>query len=288
MPYMVNGQPVPEELIRQESDRLARDVQFQRIANEAERFGRLRAAAEACAVDKILIAQAAASDPRPVDAIALEQEVQRQKAQWGRRSAFDEKELRLGVESQLRLRRIHREMVAGAAKPTPEEVEAFYNTNRENFRKPELFHAAHIVRHVNHEQSEERAEAGIQEALAELERGVPFAEVADRLSDCKDKGGDLGQFPAGHMVDEFEEAIRALEPGQRTEIFTTPFGFHIALLHSKTAAGPATVDDVRTGIERVLTFASEHEAYMRAVARLRERADIRWVPAEASRPDASN
>ena len=288
MPYLVNGQPVPEELIRQESERLSRDVQWQSIGDEAERAQRLRAAAESSAADKILIAQVAAGDPRPVDASALGREVQRQKAQWGRRSALDGNQHRRWVESQLRLQRIRQEMVAGAAKPTPEQVEAFYNAHRDKFRTPELFHASHIVKHVNHEQSEEQAEAGIRAALAELERGVPFAEVASRHSDCKDKDGDLGQFPAGHMVQEFEDAIRAVKPGERTGVFTTPFGFHIARLHAQTAAGPATLDDVRTGIERVLTFASEHEAYTRAVAQLRARADIRWIPAEPAHATASN
>ena len=32
MPYLINGQPIPEELIREESERLARDVHFQNIA----------------------------------------------------------------------------------------------------------------------------------------------------------------------------------------------------------------------------------------------------------------
>jgi parvulin-like peptidyl-prolyl isomerase len=124
-------------------------------------------------------------------------------------------------------------------------VEAFYQANRQNFRKPELFRAAHVVKHVGQGRSPEEARVVIEAALAELERGVPFAEVAVRHSDCKDKDGDLGQFPAGYMVEEFEEAIRALEPGQRSDVFTTPFGFHIAQLHSITAAGPATFEEAR-------------------------------------------
>jgi len=265
MPYLVNGQLVPEELIREESKRLERDVYFQNIADEAQRAGKLRAAAEGAAIDKILIAQAAASDPRPIDPAAIRQEVERQKTQWGRRSILDDIQLRQWVESQFRLQRVRHEMVGDTVKPTAEDLAAFYRTHRENFGKPEMFRASHIVKHVNHEQSEEQAEAGIQAALAELERGVPFAEVAGRYSDCKDKGGDLGEFTAGHMVDDFEAAIRALEPGQRTGIFTTPFGFHIALLHGKTPAGQAGLEDVRTGIERVLTYAAEHEAYRRSI-----------------------
>jgi hypothetical protein len=284
MPYSVNGQFVSEEIIRDELVRIARDPQWQTILDPAERAQRLHAAAEQCAQDRILIEQIAAGDPRPIDAAALDQEVQGQKAQWGCRTAFDENQLRQFTERNLRVQRIRQEMLSVAAKPTTEELEAFFSANRDNFPRPELFHASHIVKYVTHEQGEEQAEAGIQAALEELERGAPFAEVAARHSDCKDTGGDLGRFPAGHMVEEFEEAIRVLEPGQRTGIFTTPFGFHIAQLHARTAAGLATFDEVRAGIERVLTFAGEHQAYLRAVAEMRSRADIRWVPAAQAAP----
>src|ERR1017187_6358070 len=279
MPYLVNGQVVSEELIQEELGRIGRDPQWQTILDPAERAYRLHAAAEQSAQDRILIEQAAAGDPRPIDAAALEEEVQRQRAQWGCRSAFDENQLRQLTEHNLRVQRIRQELVAGALKPTVEEAEALFSANPDKFPRPELFHASHIVKYVNHEQSEEQAEEGIQVALAELERGVTFAEVAGRHSDCKDKGGDLGQFPAGYMVEEFAEAVRALQPGQRSDAFTAPFGFHIAQLHSIKAAGPATFEEVRAGIERVLNFASEHQAYMRAVAEMRSRADIRWVPA---------
>ena len=277
MPYYVNGQFVAEWLIREESVRLSRDPQWNTIQDAAERARRLRAAAEHSAQDRILIEQAAAADPRPVDAISLEQEVAQQNAYLGRRT-LSEEEVRDFAKHILRVRRIREEMVADFVKPTAEELEAFFNANRERFPQPEMFHASHIVKYVNEQQSEERAEAGIEAALAELERGVPFAEVAGRHSDCKENGGDLGRFPAGRMVPEFEEAIRALEPGQRSGIFTTPFGFHIALLHSREEARTASFADVRDGIERVFKFVRQHEAYLRAIGQMRSSAEIRWAP----------
>jgi hypothetical protein len=286
MPYLVNGQSVPEELIKEEFGRIGRDPQWQNIADLAERASRLRAAAQQCAIDRILIEQTAASDSRPIDPAALEEEVARETARWGCRGAFDRNELGRLTERNMRVARIRQDMVAGAVQPTAEEIETFYDANRDNFRRPDMFHASHIVKYVNHEQSEEQAEAGIESALEELERGVPFAEVADRHSDCKDKSGDLGQFPAGQMVEDFEEEIRALKPGERSDIFTTPFGFHIAFLHELSPAGPATLDQVRAGIERVLTYARQHEAYLRAVAEMRAQADIRWAPSDPRSRDA--
>jgi peptidyl-prolyl cis-trans isomerase C len=159
--------------------------------------------------------------------------------------------------------------------------------NSQNFQSREFFHAAHIVRHVNGDQSEEQARAVIEAALAELEAGEPFAAVAERHSDCKGNGGDLGKFPAGEMVPEFEEAIRALEPGQRTGIFTTPFGLHIAELRAKTGVGPASFEDVHEDIERAFLTRNQHQLYMRGVESLRSRAEIRYVPSAQAAAAAS-
>ena len=67
-----------------------------------------------------------------------------------------------------------------------------------------------------------------EQALKALESGDDFAGVAERFSDCKGSGGDLGWFQAGTMVTEFESEIRKIGVGGRTGVFVTPFGFHVA------------------------------------------------------------
>jgi hypothetical protein len=63
MPYLVNGQLVPEELVREEFGRIGRDPQWQSIPDLTERANRLRAAAEQSAQDRMLIEQIAAGAP---------------------------------------------------------------------------------------------------------------------------------------------------------------------------------------------------------------------------------
>jgi parvulin-like peptidyl-prolyl isomerase len=279
MPYFLDGHPVPEDLIGQAEQWLRRDPRWQSIPDPGVRAAQLRGAAAQAAIERMLVERAAAQDPRAIEPELIDREIARQRQQAsGLRTIFEDPQVRTVLEFQLRTQRTTREMVAGAAKPSPEDVETFYNSQRENFLKPPAYRAAYIVKHVNELQTEEQAEAGIEVALAELERGEPFAEVAKRHSDCKDNGGDLGEFPVGHMVQEFEDAIRVLEPGQRTGVFTTPFGFHIAELRAKIPAAPAGFDEVRADIERVLTTMNKHQVYLRALAELRSRADIRYVP----------
>ena len=99
MPYLVNGQPVPEEWIREEEQRLTRDLRFQTIADEAERARQLRVAAEHSAIDRMLVELGAASDPRPVDTQAVEQEVERQKQASNGRGSVDKGALRQSIRA---------------------------------------------------------------------------------------------------------------------------------------------------------------------------------------------
>jgi parvulin-like peptidyl-prolyl isomerase len=84
------------------------------------------------------------------------------------------------------------------------------------------------VRHILVETAEEA-----QTALARLEAGEDFISLAKELStdeSTKEDGGDLGWFPRGVTVPEFEEATFALQPGETSDIVQTSFGYHIILV----------------------------------------------------------
>lgn len=74
---------------------------------------------------------------------------------------------------------------------------------------------------------DETAATAVQARLA---AGESFQALSAELStdtSTKDKGGDLGWFPRGVMISEFEEAAFTLQPGQTSEPVRTSFGTHI-------------------------------------------------------------
>jgi len=77
--------------------------------------------------------------------------------------------------------------------------------------------------------NKEEAEVKAQE-IYEQAQASNFAQLATEHSadpGSKDKGGDLGSFPRGMMIPEFEEAVFAAEVGQIVGPVESEFGYHV-------------------------------------------------------------
>ncbi len=79
--------------------------------------------------------------------------------------------------------------------------------------------------------TEEEAKNAREEILA----GKPFADVAAAVSSCPSgaNGGDLGFFPRGVMVPEFEIAAFSMDVGEVSQPIQTQFGWHLIQLTDK-------------------------------------------------------
>ncbi len=68
-----------------------------------------------------------------------------------------------------------------------------------------------------------------QEIKTKIASGESFVNLAKQhsIDSSKKRGGDLGFFGRGMMVQEFEKAAFALEKGQVSDIVKTQFGYHI-------------------------------------------------------------
>jgi hypothetical protein len=229
MAMLINGERVPDGLVEDELGRLRTSHGAMReVAPVSEEHLRLIAA---CAVvDRILIRQHADKDPRPIDPETIAAEVRKEERQGNCRSGVNEPALRRAAEQGLRLKRAMDELAGDFERPTTDEVMQLYDSWKTKLGSVEKASAAHIVVHVNQGRTETEALALIERAEADLASGCSFSDVAERYSDCKGNGGDLGEFERGMMVEEFDQAVFSLKPGERSAVFRTPFGFHIAEL----------------------------------------------------------
>ena len=141
---------------------------------------------------------------------------------------------------------------------------------RSRLRAPELIAASHIVKHAKEE--EDDGETQLAEVRASIFAGEDFAAAAKRFSDCPENSGDLGYFPRGVMVDEFDAVAFAAPVGQVTAPFRTQFGWHIVLVRDRRPEGVRAFDEVSEQIKaRLLNEKQEREVGEKLNA-LREKA----------------
>ena len=87
------------------------------------------------------------------------------------------------------------------------------------------------ARHILVETQEE-----CEDLKQQIENGLDFAEAAQQHSKCPSgqKGGNLGEFSPGQMVQEFDQVVFSEEVGKVHGPVQTQFGFHLIEITSRT------------------------------------------------------
>lgn len=118
----------------------------------------------------------------------------------------------------------------------------------EEERPYEEVHAAHIMKMMprGNNASAMDVKKQVDSLYQVVLAGADFAEVATANSDDKGsamRGGDLGWFGRGMMVQPFENITFAMNPGEMSEPFPTRFGWHFVKLYDKRGIQP--LDSIR-------------------------------------------
>ena len=187
------------------------------------------------------------------------------------------------TEAEMREQMAVRKMVLAKAdaiaKPTDEEIKAFYDENKDSFTQGESVTASHILLKVD-PADDEAAKTAKRERIEGLRKqlleGADFAELAKANSDCPSSasGGDLGSFGRGQMVPEFEKAAFSQETGTVGDVVETQFGFHIIKVTERKEAKTLGFDEVKARISDMLYSRKQQEAVSNYVESLRTAADI--------------
>ena len=273
MAVIVNGVRIEDGTIREEAERM-RPAYEKAFADEAHstREARLQEWARDNAIERVLLEQTAGTDSEPLPSEEVANALEA--AKRGAASSTSDEELRADVERHLRVNRLMEKVARDLPEPSDEAVRLYYEEHQKEFLAPERIHAAHIVKHVSASVPPEVAEAELRKARKELDEGADFAETAVKYSDCPENGGDLGWFPRGQMVEEFEHTVWKMKPGGVSDIFATRFGFHIVRLIERKAAAPYALEEVADPIRQHLASRMREEAIEAYLDGLRQEATI--------------
>lgn len=160
-----------------------------------------------------------------------------------------------------KVREEEREARAVQSKVTPEEIEAYYKAHEKTFTVPAKIRVAMIFVEAPSGFSEEKRNerrGAIEEArtkAAALEQEPVFGALAAEYSydqATKYKGGDLGYLVEG-MAEGIEPPVQTAafaltNPGQLSDVITTPQGFYLLKLRERFPATMRPLDKVQNEI----------------------------------------
>jgi peptidyl-prolyl cis-trans isomerase D len=176
---------------------------------------------------------------------------------------------------------------------THDDVQAYYNQHRDQYRVAEQVKVSHILIKTPLAGADGKVdEKGVAEAqrraedlLKRLKAGAKFEDLARKNSEdpgSAKEGGSLGWIGKGRTVPEFEKAAFSLPKGQISDLVKSSYGFHIIRVDDKQDAHMKTLDEVSGEIEPVLKQQKTHEAAQKQAEELLQQAKTKGLDAAAA------
>jgi len=222
----------------------------------------LAAAAEALAVRELLLQEARRQG---IDAV-------QQAEGEGRRETEDDALIRRLLETAVTV-----------PEADPATCRRYYDNNRQRFRSPDLFEAAHILLAAAPEDSLARAKAETtaERLIAALQLDpAAFGKLAAEYSACSSaqNEGRLGQVARGDTVPEFETFLMNLEEGQLCPVpVRSRYGVHVLRLDRRIDGRQLPFEMVERRIADYLQAASWQRALAQYIRVLAGAAEIEGV-----------
>jgi len=201
-----------------------------------------------------------------------------------------EDEFKKTLTSELAIRKLIEAQTGEPAEATDEEIETFYKENQDQFERPETVTASHILIGTEATDSDEAKAAKrkeLEDIKKQLDEGGDFAALAGEHSTCPSKaqGGNLGSFPKGRMVPEFEEAAFSQEVGKVGDIVETQFGYHLIMVDERNDAGVTPLDEIKEQLSKYLASQKQQESVQTYIEGLRKTADVKMAGGESVAPE---
>lgn len=287
MGLTVNGTRIEDAEIREEAGRLAEEIarNFPWLDPVAQKLQAEDLAKERIIEHQLLFEKSQRKLPE-LASEEVKEEFKRFTKRHGGEKRFLQKfkirksdlpKVKQDMADNLRFRKYIQSIYEQLPQVTEEQIQSEYENSKASYKRPDEYKAAHIVYHTNNGQDPEEAKAKAEAALVRLQKGESFAKIADEESDCPGNGGDLGWFAEGYMVEEFEDVVFKLEFGKYSDVFKTPFGYHIARLDDKREGDYVPLEEVSIDIRQNLETENRDQKFKEILSELRRQADIRTV-----------
>lgn len=202
------------------------------------------------------------------------------------------------------LRVLYQKTVIDSVHISDSMVQAAYEAGKETFKVPDMYRARHLV--INGQNMKKSADSSLYKGKSEAEmdsiararvggfrerilKGASFDTLAMMYSEdpnTAEKGGDLGYFETARMAPPFDSMVIHTPRGQISDVFKTPFGWHILKVEDYVPAHYQPLDSVRADLSNSLTEKAAAERGKRFVDSIRTAESVALDSAALLIPDS--
>jgi peptidyl-prolyl cis-trans isomerase C len=281
---MVNGTEISMDEYRLELRRVARDrgVKLDSLA-EQERATLKRQVLDHLIARELLYQESVKRGVQIGD-YEVKGQVEQLKRQFASGSEFtsaletlriDEDEIRTQVAKGISVQRYIDRNFTSVIRVTEEDVQGYYDRNRDQYTDPRRLRASHILlTEVDGDKVDVRKK--LELLRARILAGESFAGMAKLHSRClsRDRGGDIGYVRAGELAPELEKAVFSMAKGEISGVVEDRFGHHLVMITELTPERIRPLSEVSAIItermkqEKARRQASQHVKVLRQKAKV--------------------
>lgn len=260
MALSINGIPLAQEVLKEEFEDLKEH--FIRMGQSVccDREAEIRSYARENVIHRTLLEQESTKRFGEIPDSEVEAEYSRMIAEHGGKEAFSENtgfsendlpKIFIKLRSKLAIDKLLAEEVVIPEQIDDDELEQFYQENRDRFLRDEQVRVSQIlIEPRSHSVARESYEA-LREVRARLLNNEnltseEFDEVARSFGTNEGRPIDLGFMNPGETMPELESIIFSMLPGEISPVVATHYGFHLFRVTEKKDREPiprAEIDD---------------------------------------------
>ena len=157
------------------------------------------------------------------------------------------------LRNQLLVGKVIKQVLEKIASPSYEEIQVYFQKNRNEFRSPERLRFRQIVCKSKREAENLRNRIRAGEDMGKLAEKYSIAPEAEAH-------GEVGWVARGDLDKSMEDALFLLQSGKISPIIKTSFGYHLFEVMSRRPAGVKGLPEVIHEIESLL-IRQKHEVF---------------------------
>lgn len=150
-------------------------------------------------------------------------------------------------------------------KINPQKLHEYYQAHQAELLKPQRARVESLLFKVAEDVSDRQALEQAQRTLKEIKKGADFKDAQE-----------LGFIEQGQLIQEIDEAIFSLNPGEFTDVIKTQSGYRIFRVIEKIPAQPFTFSQAQEFIGQILEQQQFAQIFRDWLKELKEEADIRY------------